>query len=100
MDIKALYQKISEQNFRLRRVLGNTNAPGAAIEQTKNVLYNNAAAIEEALAYAADAEKKIQILEVELDDAERELDEKDKLIKELSEKKTTKSKKTAEPVNG
>jgi len=100
MDIKGLYQKISEQNFRLKRVLGNTNAPGATIEQTKNVLYNNAAAIEEALAYAADAEKKMHVLEVELADAERELDEKDKLIKELSGKKTTKSKKTAEPVNG
>lgn len=75
MDVKVLYEKISEQNFRLKRVLGNTSAPGGMIEQTKNVLYNNIDAIEEALKYASDAEKQIKVLELELSDAERELDE-------------------------
>ena len=75
MDVKVLYEKISEQNFRLKRVLGNTSAPGGMIEQTKNVLYTNIDALEEALKYASDAEKQIKVLELELSDAERELDE-------------------------
>ena len=75
MDVKVLYEKISEQNFRLKRVLGNTSAPGGMIEQTKNVLYNNIDAIEEELKYASDAEKQSKVLELELSDAERELDE-------------------------
>ena len=95
MDIKALYEKISEQNFRLKRVLGNSSAPGGVIEQTKNILYNNTNDIEEALKYAVDAEKKIKVLELELSDAERELDELEK-----QSKKTTSKKKPTGNVNG
>lgn len=94
MDIKALYEKISEQNFRLKRVLGNSVAPGSMIEQTKNILYNNINDIEVALKYASEASKKIEILELELNDAERELDELNK-----AKKKTTAKKKPAEAVN-
>ena len=101
MDIKAIYEKISEQHFRLKRGLANSVNHSLYIEQTKNVLYNNLKEIEEALEYAANAEQKIQILELELNDAERELDEKDKQIKEFAADKTThKNKKAAGDVDG
>ena len=87
MDIKAIYGKISEQNFRLKRVLENSSAPGSTIEQTKNILYNNIDEIEAALKYAAEAEKKIQVLELELSDAEREIDELSKPTKKATTKK-------------
>jgi len=87
MEIKGLYEKISEQNFTLKRVLGNSAAPGAIIEQTKNILYNNIDAIEEALKYAVDAEKNIQVLEVELQNAEDELDALSKAKKATGKKK-------------
>ena len=95
MDIKELYIKISDQNFRRKRVIANTAAPGAVIEQTKNILYNNVDAIEEALKFAAEAEQKIAVLETELNDAERELKEQDERIKELTATKTTSKKKPA-----
>lgn len=87
MDIKGLHAKISEQNFRLNRVLENSAAPGGAIEQTKNILYNNRDEIEQALKYAADAENTIRVLEQELSDAERELDELTKAPKKATGKK-------------
>ena len=95
MDIKALYDKIHEQAFNLRRGLSNSVNHAAFITQTKNVLYNNLDAIEEALKFAEDAERQIKILEIELNDAERELDEKDQQIKELTAEKTTPKKKKA-----
>ena len=81
---KELYEKIRDVAFTTRRALANTAAPASHIERAKNVLYNNMDAIEDALKYASEAEKQIQLLEVELADAERELDE--------ATKKTTKKK--------
>lgn len=85
---KALYEEISETAFRTRRGIANTAAPMRFVETAKNVLYNNMDAIEEALKYAAEASQKIRVLEVELADAERELDE-------ALSKKTTPKKKAA-----
>lgn len=90
MDFKKLYETVSEQTFRLKRALGNSAVPGRAIEQTKNILYNNVEDIEAALKFASEASKKIEVLEVELADAERELDELNKQAK--SKKTTTKNK--------
>lgn len=92
MDIKGLYTKLSEQQFNMRRGIANSVNHAAFYEQTKNVLLNNFDDIVEALKYAADAESKMKVLELELSDAERELDEKDKLIKELESKTTNKKK--------
>ena len=50
-----------------------------------DILFNNLDAIESALKYAADAEKQIKVLELELADAERELDE---ATKKTTHKKT------------
>ena len=74
-DLKELYEKIRDIAFSTRRAIENTATPGRHIDIAKNVLYNNMDAIEYALKYAAEAEKKIKVLELELSDAERELDE-------------------------
>lgn len=87
MNYKELYEKIRDMAFTTRKGLANSAARGRLIEQAKNILYNNMDAIEGALAFAAEAVKQIQVLELELADAERELDE-------LS-KKTTHKKKPA-----
>ncbi len=88
MEFKELYEKVRSQNFKMKRALGNTAAPGAMIEQTKNILYNNIDEIEAALKYAAEAASTIQVLELELNDAERELDEIKKPAAKTSRKKT------------
>ena len=93
MDIKGLYEKLSEQHFNMRRGIANSVNHAAYYEQSKNILLNNFDAIVEALRFAADAESKVKVLELELSDAERELDEKDAQIKELTEAKTTTGKK-------
>lgn len=74
--------------FATRRAIGNTAAHGGYIERAKNVLYNNMDAIEDALRYAASAAKQMEIMEVELADAEREIDE---LTKKTTQKKKTKA---------
>lgn len=90
IDYQELYEKIRDIAFSTRRALSNTAAPMGHVERAKNMLYNNMDAIEEALKFAAGAQKEIQLLEVELADAEREIDE-------LSSKpKTTRKNKKAE----
>lgn len=93
MDIKALSTKISDYAFSFRKAMANGVMVNRQIESAKNVLYNNFDAIEEALKYAADAEEKIKVLELELNDAEREIDELEKKLKALEPKKTTGKKK-------
>lgn len=82
IDYETLYEKVRDVAFDTRRALSNTAAPGAFIDRAKNVLYNNMDAIESALRFATEAAKEIQLLEIELADAEREIDE-------LTKKKTT-----------
>lgn len=100
MDMKALYEEIRSAAFTTRRAIANTAAPMSYVERMKNILYNRMDEIEDALKYAAEAADKIIVLETELDDAEREITEKEQIIKELSEKKTTKQKKSTGPNNG
>lgn len=85
MGYKELYEKIRDQAFSMRKALGNTVSTAPHINQMKNVLYNNLDEIEEALKFAMDAEKKIKVLEVEIDSADAELQEKDDYIRELKE---------------
>ena len=86
MDYKQIYEKISDMAFTVRKGIANTAVPLRFVEQAKNVLYNNMDEIEAALKFAAEASKQIEVLELELADAERELDE--------ATKKTTQKKKT------
>ena len=74
MDIKALSTKISDHAFAFRKAMANGVMVNRQIEATKNILYNNFDEIEEALRYAAEAEGKIKLLDLELNDAELELD--------------------------
>lgn len=83
MEIKELYEKIREQLFRVESARSKGMMVNAEIDREKNILYNNAEAIRDALAFAVDAEKKIRVLETEIDDADRELKEKDNEIKRL-----------------
>lgn len=78
MTRKELYEKIRDNSFNMRKAISNTAVHAPYIERMKNVLYNNLSEIEDALKYASEAEKQIQVLEVELADAERELDEANK----------------------
>jgi len=86
MEIKELYEKIRSASFAMRKGISNSNNHGPFREQMKNVLFNNLDDIESALKFASECSKKIEVLELELDDAERELDE-------LTKKTTPKSKK-------
>lgn len=88
-DYKELYEKIRDMAFAVRNGIANTAAPMRFVEQAKNVLYNNMDGIEAALKFAADAQDQIKVLELELSDAERELDE-------LTKKTTTKKKPKAD----
>lgn len=88
-DYKELYEKIRDMAFAVRNGIANTAVPMRFVEQAKNVLYNNMDGIEAALKFAADAQDQIKVLELELSDAERELDE-------LTKKTTTKKKQKAD----
>ena len=90
MDYQGLYEKIRDMAFGVRRGIENTSVPMRFVEQAKNILYNNMDDIEAALKFASEASKKIEVLEVELADAERELDE-------LTKATTSKAKKKAAP---
>ena len=84
MEIKELYEKIRDNSFSMRKGMSNTTNHAPYIERMKNVLFNNLTEIEAALKYASEASKQIEVLELELSDAERELDE---LSKKTTQKK-------------
>lgn len=86
-NINALYEEIQEAAFNFRKAMSNGIRPQYQVETMKNILFNNLDGIEAALKYASEASTKIVILETELDDAEREIDE--------LTKKTTGKKKVA-----
>lgn len=88
-DFKTIYEKVRDVAFNTRKGIANSATPLRFVEQAKNVLYNNMDEIEEALKYASEASDNIRILEVELSDAERELDE---LTKKTTPKKKGSSK--------
>ena len=94
MTYKELYEKIRDYAFTARKNIENGILVTRQVETMKNVLYNNLEDIEAALKFAAEAEEKMLLLETELDDAERELDEKDDEIKKLKAGSGTKKTKT------
>ena len=68
-NYQALYEKIRDMAFNVRRGIESTAVPMRYVEQAKNILYNNMDDIEVALKFASEASKQIQVLELELDDA-------------------------------
>lgn len=82
--MKELLIRIDDQMFRLNRAKANNILVNQEVERTKTILYHHAAQILEALRLAVEAEEKIALLEAELNDAEAELSEMDKRMKEGS----------------
>ncbi len=93
MGIKEMVRDVQDQAFRLK----NAESTGMLLrderERMKNVLYNYKEEILEAIAMADEAEEKINILELQLDDADRELKELDEEIKALKAAKQPAAKK-------
>ena len=83
MNIAELNKKITDQAFMLEKAKANGVMVNQEVERTKNILFNNMNGIIEALKYAQDAEKKINLLTVEIDSADAELQEKDDEINAL-----------------
>lgn len=75
MEIKELREKLSEQAFKLKKARANGTTVMQETERMKNLLVNNCDAIVEALTRVEKLEQEIAVLNMELDDAERELDE-------------------------
>lgn len=92
MDIKKLNGEISNAKYNYQKALSDGFTITRSRESLRNVLENSLDEILEALAFAENAEEKTQLLEVELADAERELDEKDDEIKGLKKQLEAKEK--------
>ena len=94
-NINDLINKIRDEAFQLKlaKSSGTRSDIAERKERMKNILLNNVDAIVEALSTAAEAEERIKLLETELDDADKELDEKDALIRELKSGSQGKGKK-------
>lgn len=95
MEIKELKAKLEEQAFRLNKAKSNGTMVNQETERMKNLIINNYEAIVDALAKAEKLEREVSILNIELDDAERELDE---MKQGAGTKKTTAKKKADKPV--
>jgi len=96
MEIKELREKLEEQAFRLNKAKANGTMVNQETERMKNLLVNNCDTIVEILRKAEKMAEEIAVLNLELDDAERELDEAKKEQEAAAAKKTT-AKKKAEP---
>lgn len=103
VNVQELVKTISDHAFRLRRAKSNGTMIRQEQESMKNILMNNVDQILEALSVAAEADEKISLLEMELDDADKELDEKDAEIRALKGEaggKPTKKGKTLATLDG
>ena len=81
--MKELYEKIRDAAFTCRKNQANGIMVARQVETMKNILYNNLDEIEKALEYASKAAQEINVLTVELQDAESELSEKARELEEL-----------------
>lgn len=81
VNVKELIGKLGDQVFAVK--IADGLVKNRERETLKNLLVNNAEQIMEALSLAAEAEEKIALLEQELDDADKELDEKEAEIQSL-----------------
>ena len=90
MEIKELTGKLKEQAFKLKKAQSTGTMVMQETERMKNLFVNNCDEIIAALERAEKLEKEVAVLNMELDDAERELDE---AKKSTSAKKTTAKKK-------
>ena len=89
MNVKEVKSKLEEQAFRLKKAQTTGMMVNQETDRMRNLLVNNMDEIMEALAYAVDAEEKLERLTVEITSADEELDEKDDEIKQLREELET-----------
>lgn len=89
METKELIEKLNEQEFKLKKARANGVMVMQETERMKNLLVNNCDAIIDVLTRAEKLEQEVAVLNMELDDAERELDE---AKKGAEVKKTAKNK--------
>ena len=85
MSIAELKSKITEQQFRLKGAQSRGMMVAQETERMRNLLVNNLDDIVVALSKAVDAEKQIEVLNVEIESADAELQEKDEEIRALKE---------------
>lgn len=88
MEIKELKEKLEEQAFKLNKAKANGMMVAQETERMRNLLVNSYDEIINGLERADRLEREVSVLNMELADAERELDE-------LTKKTTPKKK--AEP---
>lgn len=89
MNVKELKAKLEEQAFALKKAQSVGMMVNQETDRMRNLLVNNTDEIMEALAFAVEAEEKIERLTVEVASADEELDEKDDEIKQLREELET-----------
>ena len=92
MELKEMIGEIQDQVTRLRKAKATGVTVNHEKERLKNVLFNHADEILEALAMADEAEEKIKILNLQLDDSEKDLADVEKELKELKAKTAGKPK--------
>lgn len=103
MNAKELKEKISEQQFKLKKAKTSGMMVAQETDRLRNILVNSLDDILEALDMAISAEDRIECLTVEIESADAELQEKDDEIKALKEavanKPAAKSKSKAKTEN-
>ena len=95
MELKEMIGEIQDQVTRLRKAKATGVTVNYEKERLKNVLFNHADEILEAMAMADEAEEKIKILNLQLDDSEKDLADVEKELKELKAKTAVKPKNKA-----
>lgn len=83
MNAKELKEKISEQQFKLKKAKTSGMMVAQETDRLRNILVNSLDDILEALDMAISAEDRIECLTVEIESADAELQEKDDEIKAL-----------------
>ena len=86
MDIKTIITEIENQKMKIRKARATGVNLNNERERMKNILLTHTDEILEALAMADESEEKIKILNLQLDDSERDLSEVEKELKELKAK--------------
>lgn len=86
MDIKKIITEIENQQMKIRKAKATGVNLNNERERMKNILFAHTDEILEALAMADESEEKIKILNLQLDDSERDLSEVEKELKELKAK--------------
>lgn len=92
ITMNELAKTLSDAAFKYRNAVRNRIMVNQEQERLKNILINNLDDIVEALEEAGKADEKIRMLETEIEDADAELAELDKQLKEARKPAPAKAK--------